>query len=301
MIRPTIRQMEYIVALDDKKSFIDAAERCNVTQSTISAGIKELETILEQPLFIRGRKNITLTALGEETAERARQILNATDRIISRAQESKSPLSSTLRLGIIPTIAPYFLPEILPRLQKDFPKLELEIYEDFSDRIGEKLRQGTIDVAIMAFPYDMEDIEIIEFFEEPFFLACPKGKEPAGMVMDAKNLDFGALLLLEDGHCLTDHALSACDLQKSSRRKAYSASSLPTLIEMVNHGLGITLLPDMAVKAGNLPKNIDIHPFRSPTPGRKIGLARKENSPKYQDTQMLYHTIMDYLKSTSTT
>ncbi len=298
MIRPTIRQMEYLIALDEKGSFIDAAKRCNVTQSTISAGIKELETILEQPLFIRGRKNITLTALGEETAERARRILNATDRLCARAQESKTPLSSTLRLGVIPTIAPYFLPEILPRLQKDFPKLDLQIYEDFSDRLSEKLRQGTIDVALMAFPYEMEDIETIELFDEPFFLACPKGKEPPGMIMDAKNLDFGELLLLEDGHCLTDHALSACDLQKSSRRKAYSASSLPTLIEMVNHGLGITLLPDMAVKSGNLPKNIDIRPFMAPTPGRKIGLARKEESPKYQDTQTLYHAIMDYLNRT---
>ncbi len=294
MIRPTIRQMEYIVALDDKKSFIDAAERCNVTQSTLSAGIKELENIMEQPLFIRGRKNITLTALGEDTAELSRRILNATDRMMARAQDSKSPLSGTLRLGIIPTIAPYYLPKVLPYLQKEYPKLELELYEDFSERLVEKLHQGTIDAALIAFPYNTEGTETIGLFEEPFYLACPKGKEPAPDIVNPLNLDEGELLLLEDGHCLTDHALAACKLQKSSGRKAYSASSLPTLIQMVSHGLGMTLLPEMVVHAGNLPKNIRILPFTEPSPGREIGLIRKLNTPKYQDTEELYQCLLSF-------
>ena len=293
MIRPTIRQMEYIVALNEKRSFIEAADHCNVTQSTLSAGIKELENIMEQPLFIRGRKNITLTALGEHTAESARTILSATDSMMARAQDNKSPLCGTLRLGIIPTIAPYYLPKTLPYLQEKYPKLELELYEDFSERLVEKLRQGLIDVAIIAFPYDAEDTETIHLFEEPFFLACPKGKEPEPEpdAVNPLDLDEGELLLLEDGHCLTDHALAACKLQKRSGRKAYSASSLPTLIQMVSSGLGMTLLPEMVIQSGNLPDNISILPFTDPSPGRKIGLIRKLNTPKYQDTEELYKCL----------
>lgn len=266
-----------------------------MTQSTLSAGVKELENILDQKLFIRGRKNITLTALGENIATQGASILNDIDLIVAQAQEEKEPMSGVFRLGVIPTIAPYFLPDILPYLKKDYPNLELELYEDFSDRLIEKIRKGTLDAIIMAFPYDIPDLESQILCEEKFYLACPKGTKPDVKTVGITGLNEGELLLLEEGHCMTDHILGACDLQKPEHRKAYSATSLPTLIQMVSGGFGMTLLPEMVVKSGQLPDNINIIPFHDPQPTRQIGIIRKTGTPKYRDTHILYTAIMAYI------
>lgn len=294
MFRPTIRQLEYLIALEREMSFSKAALSCNVTQSTLSAGIRDLENILEHPLVIRTSRSVNLSALGAEIVAQARGILRDVDLIVARAQETKPPMSGVLRLGVIPTIAPYFLPEILPHLKKDFPSLELELYEDFSDRLIEKLRQGTMDAVIMAFPFDIPHLEYKVLFEESFLLACPKGTKPNTKSISISGLDAGELLLLEDGHCLSDHALSACGLQKPEHRKAYSATSLPTLIQMVSNGFGMTLLPEMVIESGHLPENIDIIPFDDPCPTRQIGLARKVGTPRYQDTETLFTSIAGY-------
>ncbi len=294
MSRPTLRQLEYLIALHDEKSFSAAAEMCHVTQSTLSAGIKELEATLDQPLVTRGRKNITLTAFGIETMEQARKILEETDKITARAQQIKAPLSGPLRLGIIPTIAPYFLPNILPYLQDEFPDLELQLYEDLSARLLERLNKKQIDAALIALPYDTEAMECHNLFEENFYLASPKGKSiPKNLsINDIKPEE---LLLLEDGHCLRDHALSACQLQLPTRRKTFSATSLATLIQMVGHGYGITLLPEMVVKYAPMPDTITLTPFKNPAPTRQIGIIWSDNHAKKRDLLELLGALRDFL------
>lgn len=290
-MRPTIRQLEYLIALEEEKSFCRAAEMCNVTQSTLSAGIKELENALEQSLVNRTRKNIALTPFGLEVAHQGRKILQETDRITARARQIKAPLTGVLRLGVIPTIAPYFLPTMLPILHKKFPALELHIHEDLSDRLIYKIHQGTLDLLLMAFPYDTDGIAQMPLFEEQFYLACPKGHEPASNPLQTRDLQAGDLLLLEDGHCLRDHALAACGLDKIPQSKAYSATSLQTLIQMVNNGYGMTLLPDMAASIAMVPKNISIIRFENPQPTRQIGLAWRRGHPRRSEFETLGKAI----------
>tara|TARA_R110002095_G_scaffold210027_2_gene196965 strand:- start:1420 stop:2310 length:891 start_codon:yes stop_codon:yes gene_type:complete len=291
MIRPKLRQLEYLITLDDDKSFSKAAENCNVTQSTLSAGIKDLENTLGQQLVNRaGRSVITLTAFGNEVAAQARHILNDVDHIVANARRMQSPLSGIIRLGVIPTIAPYFLPHILGPLQRAFPQLQLQLYEDLSERLIEKLNKRQLDTAIIAFPYDTEGMECHDLFKEDFYLAAPKNKNIPDH-LSIKDIKPEELLLLEDGHCLRDHALSACDLQLPTRQKTFSATSLATLIQMVGHGYGVTLLPEMVIKHAPMPDNIEIIPFKSPAPSRQIGMVWSSNSPQKRDLQVLLDSL----------
>lgn len=287
MPRPTIRQLEYLITLENEQSFSKAAEYCNVTQSTLSAGIKDLETVLDQQLVNRMGRKINLTALGQEVAEQARSILTDVDNIVSKAKEQKNPLCSTIRLGVIPTIAPYILPDILPDLQTHYPSLELQIYEDISERLVEQIHKRQLEAAILAFPFETDGLEHHQLFEEEFHLASPKDKLlPKSLsINDIKPEE---LLLLEEGHCMRDHALAACELQIPSRRKTFSATSLATLIQMVGHGFGVTLLPDMVVKNAPMPSNIQITDFDTPKPKRTIGIVWNINAPQKRDLQQLY-------------
>lgn len=299
MILPTIRQLQYLIALRDGKSFSDAAEICHVTQPTLSAGIKELENILGQPVIDRSKRKVILTALGHETARDAQDIIAQAEAIMRNAKRLSEPMTGAMRLGVIPTIAPYLLPDILPQIQRTFPALELQLFEDMSERLVEKLRSGEIDCALIAFPYETPDMVQEFLFDEPFYLAVPKSKNKGQNTpfehnqIKSEDLDPGELLLLEDGHCLSDHALSACDLQLPKRRKAYSASSLPTLLQMVANGYGITLVPEMAVSAGAIPKGVEVHRFAAPMPHRKIGLIWRENHPQTGDFRTLGDAIKD--------
>ena len=196
-------------------------------------------------------------------------------------------MTGPMRLGVIPTIAPYLLPDILPRIQKQFPQLELQLFEDMSDRLLERLNSGNIDLALMAFPFDTPNLSQKILFEEEFYLAIPKGRGFESENISPAELDPGELLLLEDGHCLSDHALSACDIQLPKRRRAYSASSLPTLMQMVVSGYGITLVPDMAIAARAIPKGIKLIKFEHPPPTRQIGLAWRTGSPRTADFMTL--------------
>ncbi|PJB69642.1 MAG: hydrogen peroxide-inducible genes activator [Alphaproteobacteria bacterium CG_4_9_14_3_um_filter_47_13] len=288
---PTLRQLQYLLALAEHQSFSKAAEFCYVTQSTLSAGIKELETHLSQQLVNRAGKQMTLTSFGEEVAEQARIILAHARDISARARSLEKPLSGALRLGIIPTIAPYLLPQILPPLQKKFPDLELQLTEDQSARLVEQLRKGLLDLALFAFPYDMPDMVQTLLFEEPFYIACPEktwqGKNPA-ILGDLENKE---LLLLEEGHCLRDHALAACHFRAKAERRIFNATSLPTLIQFVQHGYGMTLLPKMAVEWGIIPKNIEIIPFALPCPTRKIGLIWRKKHPQEKEFILFSETL----------
>lgn len=294
MVRPTLRQLAYLLALEDEKSFSKAAAACLVTQSTLSAGISDLENVMGQPLVNRRGRAITLTPLGAETAAGARKILNDVDSLVRRAQQTQAPLSGPLRLGVIPTIAPYLLPKILPGLRKRFPALELQLHEDMSARLIERLHQGKLDGVLMAFPYDTGGMEEHILFEERFLLAVPENSEYPETVA-LKSLKPEGLLLLDDGHCLRDHALSACKLQLPRTRRAFSATSLPTLIRMVEHGFGITLLPEMAAAPDALPKGVRTIPFRSPAPSRKIGLTWPPGSPHARDMAALADALSVFL------
>lgn len=290
MIRPTLRQLEYLTAIEDTGSFSVAAGKCLVTQSTLSAGIKELESALKQKLVERGRRGASLTPFGMSVAESARRIFAETDRIVARSNALSAPLSGPLRLGVIPTVAPYLLPRILPALRADFPALELQLHEDTTERLLEELRRGRLDAALMAFPFDTPGMARQVLFREDFLVACPPGY-PRPRTFGADDLNKEDLLLLEDGHCLRDHALLACNIQKAPARRAFSATSLPTLIQMVSHGFGITLLPEMAAGDGLLPAGLELSPFSSPAPGRDIGLAWVRGHPKTRDFELLGEAI----------
>ena len=291
MIRPTIRQLEYLRALDNEKSFSRAAANCNVTQSTLSAGIKDLENILGHQLVNRaGRSKITLTAFGSDVAAQTTIILNDVDHIVAKAKQMRAPLSGILRMGVIPTIAPDFLPHVLNPLQEAYPDLELQLYEDMSERLIEQLNKRQLDVALLAFPYETEGMECHDLFKEDFYLATPKDKNIPDN-LSIKDIMPEELLLLEEGHCLRDHALSACNLHPSPKRKTFSATSLATLIQMVGHGYGVTLLPEMAIKYSSMPKEINIAPFSIPAPTRQIGLVWPSNSPLKRDLLALLETL----------
>ncbi|MGB0720724.1 MAG: LysR substrate-binding domain-containing protein [Bdellovibrionales bacterium] len=295
MIRPSLRQLSYLIAVHDHGSFIAASDACAVTQSTLSAGIKELENILGQPLILRSRKSAALTPFGHEVLESAQKIIADTDRIVSRAKLLKEPLSGPLRLGIIPTIAPYMLPELLPLFSDKFPRLELQIFEDLTDRLLESLNKSQIDLALMAFPYDTPGMTQDIIFEEKFYAACSEYAHPEGKPINIRDLKPERLLLLEDGHCLRDHALSACDLQTPKTRKTFSATSLPTLIQMVKAGYGMTLLPEMACRPDTIPRGIRLMPFADKRPPmRQIGLCWRTNDPRRSDYKKLAQTIYSH-------
>jgi LysR family hydrogen peroxide-inducible transcriptional activator len=294
MAYPSLRQLSYLLALEASGSFSQAAAESNVTQSTLSAGIKELESITGCALVDRSTRHARLTAAGEEVATYAAKILEDTQTLMKKARQLSRPMSGPLRLGVIPTIAPYLLPQILTPLQESFPALELQLQEDLTDRLLEKMRRGQLDAALMAFPYDLPDMETEIFLEEPFLLACRAGHSPAAVPLKPSDLEGEPLLLLEDGHCLRDHALQACNLQGSAARKTFSAASLPTLIQMVAHGYGSTLLPEMAVREG-LPENIRLFPFKNPKPSRQIGLAWKKGAAQGANVKTLAKRLKELL------
>ncbi|MBU0858448.1 MAG: hydrogen peroxide-inducible genes activator, partial [Alphaproteobacteria bacterium] len=235
----------------------------------------------------RGARTARLSPLGRETLARARVIIAEAEQIVSRARSLGQPLTGPLRLGVIPTIAPYFLPRLLPVLQKKYPALELQLHEDMTARLVASLQSGALDVLLIALPYKAPGMTQELLFAEDFMLACPKGMWAAAPPVKTDQLKGRDLLLLEDGHCLRDHALAACRLQPVAEKKAFSATSLPTLIQMVRHGYGMTILPAMAVESVRQQDNIDIFPFRAPVPQREIGLAWRAGNPRVAEFKML--------------
>ncbi len=289
-MRPTLKQLDYLIALKSEGSFSRAAEFCHVTQSTLSAGIKELETILGQILVDRTNREISLTPIGEDIHRQALKVAQSADELVVMAKSNKEPLNGTLRLGVIPTIAPYMLPAILPGLQKEFPNLQIQLFEDLTGRLLEQLMRRQIDLVLMAFPYEQDGLETAILFEEPFVVAALRGqcaeKEVSLSFLDDKNV-----LLLEDGHCLRDHALQACKLSSSKGQRTFSATSLPTLIQMISHNYGLTLLPEMAAIKAALPANIQITPFKDPKPMRQIGLGWRKGDANTGDYTLLAKAI----------
>lgn len=288
---PTIRQLQYLDALSEHLSFHQAAEACFVTQSTLSAGIRDLETTLDARLVERTKRKVMITPLGEEVLARGRMILDLAQDITEITRRAARPLSGVLRLGVIPTVGPFLLPRVLPELQKRFPELELKVHEGLSADLVELMGRGRLDVLLLALPYDAPELEFTTLVDDPFLFAepCPKPKgKSAGKPIRLDDIEDGErrILLLEDGHCLRDHALSACRLSGADRD--FSATSLNMLVQMVGNGFGCTLLPKLAVDAGLAETaGLRVSPFKGPAPARQIGLAWRRSTGRRDEYELL--------------
>lgn len=272
---PSFKQLQYLVAVVEERHFGRAAERCFVTQSTLSSGIQELESLLGCQLLERSKRRVLPTAIGLEVCEQARRLLNSGREMVESAKRGGDPLSGPLRLGLIPTIGPFLLPRVLPGVRRQAPGLELQLREDQSDHLLKQLTEGDIDCALLAFPYPVGRLRQRVFWQEDFLLAIPAGHP----LSDQDAVDVGAipadqLLLLEQGHCLTDHAMSACNLQGVRASSAFQGSSLYTLLQMVAGGEGMTFVPEMAADSlKGLAGEVDLRRLQQPGPHRRIGLV----------------------------
>ncbi len=292
---PTLKQLQYLVALQDHGHFGRAAEACFVTQSTLSAGLRELETALDASLVERTRRVVRFTPLGDRIAAKARQVLSGAEDLAQLAQAESKPLTGELRMGVIPTIAPFLLPRILPKLRAGFPSLRLFLREEPSAQICEALHKGQVDCVLLALPWNCGDIEIAKLFDDHFFVAAHQDDQPgARESVAAGEIDPEKLLLLEDGHCLKEHALSACRRPEFRSEASVIGTSLHTLVQMVDNRLGLTLLPEMAVEAGILKgTNVVARPLAGSDPAREIALVWRTSSPRSEEFHMLAKALID--------
>lgn len=286
---PTIRQLQYLLAVVELRHFGQAAERCFVTQSTLSTGIQELENLLNVKLLERTKRRVNPTPLGLEMADKARQILELSGQLVEMAQSDKAPLVGPLKLGVIPTIGPFLLPRVLPAIRQHYPQLELYLVEDQTARLQERLATGEIDAAVLALPFEMGKLESKGFWTERFFVAIPTDHPLSqGGAIKAKTLPADELMLLEEGHCFRDHALSACHRQELQTHSAFQGTSLYTLIEMVAGGQGITFLPEMAVDSALTQRQgVCLRPLAEAGPHREIGLAWRSTYHRKHDLELL--------------
>ncbi|SCA57810.1 putative hydrogen peroxide-inducible genes activator [Candidatus Terasakiella magnetica] len=285
----TLKHLKYFMAVAQHQHFGKAAQACFVTQPTLSAAIKEFEEILGLQLFERTKRSVLLTSVGEELLERAKEISIQADALMELAQSRRAPLSGELRLGVIPTIAPYLLPKFMHAVRDSYPDLTLYLKEDQTERLLSSLHNGQLDILILALPYEHDGIESYTFMQDPFYCAFPKTHK-LGRKKSIKNEDIfeETLLLLEEGHCLRDHALAACSWPQKQQTNEFGGTSLTTLVQMVANGLGLTLLPEMAVQSG-ITNGCDITaiPLAKESPPRDIGLVWRKTSGRGDEFKML--------------
>ena len=293
---PTLRQLAYLVELSGRLNFRAAAEAQFVTQSTLSAGIKELERLLGVQLVERDKRHVRLTAVGEDVVARGRELLAAATDLAEAARSATRPLSGPLRLGAIPTIAPFLLPSVLPALRRAYGELKLYLREDLTNRLIERLREGGLDVALIALPFDTGDLYVRELFRDEFAFVAREGDSAVREKSVAlRSIDTGELLLLEEGHCLRDHALAACGPRRGRSESRVEATSLTTLIQMVEGGLGVTLLPAITLEAGILKgTRLVARPFSPPAPSRTLALVARRTSPRRRDADLLADFLIDH-------
>ena len=289
---PTIKQLQYLVALRQHGHFGKAAEACFVTQSTLSAGLRELETVLGVVLVERTRRVVRFTPLGQRIADKAVRVLRESEELADLARAEGQPLQGELRMGVIPTIAPFLLPAMLPRLRSEWPKLKLYLREETSQAACDALHRGHLDCVLLAMPFACGEVDKAILFDDRLFVAFPQGEAPPGPSVDAEAIDENRLLLLEDGHCLKDHALSACNRPELRAGAAMMGTSLHTLVQMVDNGLGLTFVPAMAIEAGILQgTGIDARPLRSEHGFRQIALVWRRSSPREEEFQLLAKSL----------
>lgn len=295
---PTLKQLKYLCAVAEKKHFGKAAQSCFVTQSTLSAGIQELEQVLSSTLLERNRKHVLLTAAGEKVVARARYILTEVQALSEEAASASEVLSNRIKLGAIPTIAPFLLPDALAQIRQDYPKLQLLIREDLSENLVALLHRGELDLILLALPYPVANNHVHHLFYDAFVLAHPSDHPIAKRKkITPRDLRGEEFLLLEQGHCLRRHILEACQLTDGQISVTFEATSLHTIVPMVANNVGITLLPEMAVNAG-ITANVSgvaITGFTNKKIQREIGLVWRKGSPRVND----YLVLADYLTKQS--
>jgi LysR family hydrogen peroxide-inducible transcriptional activator len=294
---PTLRQLQYLKLLAEHGSFSRAAEAAYVTQPTLSAGVQELEKILGAQVVDRARSGVILTKVGEEAVRRAEDVLARAEDLVQAARSAGRPLSGRFRLGVIPTIAPFLLPRALPTLRAAFPELRLFLREDLTAKLIAGLKGGALDAALIALPYEAAGIDVAHVDDDELYAALPADHpvlDEPGLTMDA--LQGEDLIFLEDGHCLREHALTACrldDPKTPAGEEGFAATSLATLVQMVGSGLGVSLLPAMAVEAGLT----DAAPVavrritQATRPSREIVVAWRQGSSREADARLLADTL----------
>ena len=286
---PTLKQLQYLVALHEHGHFGRAAEACFVSQSTLSAGLRELETLLGVTLVERTRRVVRFTSLGDQVVAKAHRLLREGEELSALVQAHGTPLSGELRMSVIPTIAPFLLPRILPRLRRERPSLKLFLREEPSAAAVESLHHGRADCVLLALPFATGDVEVAHLFHDRLYVAFPKDdpRDPPASIAPAL-IDEARLLLLEDGHCLKDHVLAACNRPELRASATMIGTSLHTLVQMVDNGLGLTMLPEMAVNAGILrDTQIVARPLESDHASREIALVWRKNSPRGEEFRLL--------------
>lgn len=292
---PTLKQLQYLTALHEHGHFGRAAKACFVTQSTLSAGIRELESLLDANLVERTRRVVRFTPLGERITEKAMNLLRDAEELTALAQAESKPLTGELRMGVIPTIAPFLLPRLLPKLRAAYPKLRLYLREEQSNAVCEALARGQIDCVLLALPYPCGDVAEQRLFEDRFFVAAHEADAVgAGEAVKAGEIDPERLLLLEDGHCLKEHALAACRRPEFRSEASVVGTSLHTLIQMVDNRIGLTLVPEMAIEAGALVgTDVVAKPLAGSSAAREIALAWRRSSPRADEFRLLAKALVD--------
>ncbi len=294
--RPTLKQLNYLCAVAKYRHFGQAAKSCHVSQPTLSAGISELEDNLGVLLVERDNKSVMLTDVGQDVVARAQRILTHVDDLVTLVESSGKPFSGSLHLGVIPTIAPFLLPKFLPRFRKKYPDCQLFIREDLSVNLIKRLREGELDVVLLALPYPTDGLDVEHLFNDEFLLAYYDehrlAKKTPLLSGDLRGRD---VLLLEDGHCLRDHVLEACRLSSRDMAAPFQATSLNTLVQMVANNIGVTLLPKMALDGKLLAgTQVKTRGFDQETVQRSIGLCWRKNSPRKEEFHLLGDLISQH-------
>jgi LysR family hydrogen peroxide-inducible transcriptional activator len=290
---PTLRQLQYLKLLAEHGSFSRAAEAAHVTQPTLSAGVQELERVLGAPVVDRGRSGVILTPVGEEAVRRARDVLARAEDLVQAARSAGQPLSGRFRLGVIPTVAPFLLPRALPALRRSFPTLRLYLREDQTAKLIAALKAGSLDAALIALPHDTAGLDVVHVDDDELMAAVPANHPLlAHETVDPAALERESLILLEDGHCLREHVLAACDMEPprgdSGEDGSFAATSLHTLVQMVGSGLGVSLLPAMAVEAGLTEgAAVGVRPLTAEAPKREIVVAWRAGSSRETEARLL--------------
>ncbi|MDR6127367.1 LysR family hydrogen peroxide-inducible transcriptional activator [Sphingomonas sp. SORGH_AS802] len=286
---PTLKQLQYLVALHDHGHFGRAADACFVTQSTLSAGLRDLESLIGVTLVERTRRVVRFTPMGERFVEKARRVLREAEELGDLARAAGRPLTGEMRMSVIPTIAPFILPRMLPRLRQDYPDLKLFLREEPSAAACDGLHNGRTDCVLLALPYACGEVASAPLFDDRLFVAFQQsGSEPPPAVYPAADIDETRLLMLEDGHCLKDHALAACNRPELRAEATMMGTSLHTVVQMVDHGLGLTILPEMAIQAGILEHtSIVARPLAAEHAVRRIALVWRRASPREPDFRLM--------------
>jgi LysR family transcriptional regulator, hydrogen peroxide-inducible genes activator len=292
----TLKQLRYLTALAEHRHFGRAADACAISQPALSMQIRALEKDLGVALVERRHGDIALTETGRELARRGESVLAGAQDLVALARRRSAPLTGTLGIGVIPTLAPYVLPKLLPALQRQFPGLKVELRETQTETLVAELMRGALDVLLLALPVQDVEVASLALFDDPFLLAVPRGDpRPDGATVHADDVDLARLILLEEGHCLRDQALAFCAGDRRDKSFGLGATSLATVLQMVANGYGITLLPQVAVETEARDKRVKLLRFARPTPKRVIGLAWRPSSPRKSDFAALGRIVVQAL------